>query len=176
MNLIFLFGMPGVGKLTVARELSNLTGFKVFHNHLTVDLVTSLFEFGSSPFSELREKIWLETFSQALQANVLELIFTFAYDQTVSNNFPNKVRNLVEQNGGKVFFIELKCSPNELENRLAKPSRQAFGKLNSVEFFRQLDAQGVFNSPKISADFAIETSKLSATQTAQTIVNKLKLA
>ena len=95
MNLIFLFGMPSVGKLTVAQELSNLTDFKVFHNHLTVDLVTSLFEFGSVPFIELREKIWLETFSQALQANMLGLIFTFAFDQTVSNNFPDKVQNLI---------------------------------------------------------------------------------
>ena len=176
MNLIFLFGMPGVGKLTVARELSNLTGFKVFHNHLTVDLVTSVFEFGSVPFIELREKIWLEIFSQALQANILGLIFTFAFDQTVSNNFPNEVRNLVENKGGKVFFIELKCSNAELENRLANHSRQGFGKLTSIEFFRQLDAQGIFNSPKISADFAIETTELSAAQTAQMIVNKLKLA
>ena len=176
MKLIFLFGMPGVGKLTVARELANLTGFKVFHNHLTVDLVTSLFEFGSVPFIELREKIWLETFSQALQANMLGLIFTFAFDQTVPNNFPNKVRYLVEQDGGKVFFIELKCSNAELEKRLANPSRQGFGKLNSIEFFRELDAKGVFNSPKIAADFTIETTELSAIQTSQTIVNKLKLA
>ena len=105
MNLIFLYGMPGVGKLTVARELSNLTGFKVFHNHLTVDLVTSLFEFGSQPFINLREKIWLETFSQALKAKFSGLIFTFAPERTVTNDFPNKVRDLFEQNGGKVFFV-----------------------------------------------------------------------
>ncbi|MBD0327065.1 MAG: AAA family ATPase, partial [Pyrinomonadaceae bacterium] len=49
MKLIFLHGLPGVGKLTVARELAKLTGFKVFHNHLAVDLVESLFEFGSQP-------------------------------------------------------------------------------------------------------------------------------
>ena len=38
MKLIFLHGLPGVGKLTVAREFAKLTGFKVFHNHLAVDL------------------------------------------------------------------------------------------------------------------------------------------
>ena len=51
MKLIFLHGLPGVGKLTVARQLAALTGFKLFHNHLTVDLVTSVFEFGSEPLS-----------------------------------------------------------------------------------------------------------------------------
>jgi broad-specificity NMP kinase len=47
MRLIFLYGLPGVGKLTVARELAEFTGFKVFHNHLTVDLVGSVFDFGT---------------------------------------------------------------------------------------------------------------------------------
>ncbi len=36
MRLVFIYGPPGVGKLTVARELAALTGFKLFHNHLTV--------------------------------------------------------------------------------------------------------------------------------------------
>jgi tRNA uridine 5-carbamoylmethylation protein Kti12 len=54
MQLIFLHGLPGVGKLTVARELAKLTGFNVFHNHLAVDLVESIFAFGSQPFVELR--------------------------------------------------------------------------------------------------------------------------
>ena len=39
MKLVILYGPPGVGKLTVGRELAARTGFKLFHNHLTVDLV-----------------------------------------------------------------------------------------------------------------------------------------
>ena len=50
MKLIFIFGMPASGKLTVAKELSRLTGYKVFHNHLAVDLLLSVFEFDSRPF------------------------------------------------------------------------------------------------------------------------------
>lgn len=174
MNLIFLFGLPGVGKLTVAYELSNLTGFKVFHNHLTVDLVTSLFEFGSESFINLREKIWLETFSEAINADFDGLIFTFAPEKTVPDNFPDKVKKLLEEKGGKVIFIELKCSLEELEKRLAHPSRQKFGKLNSVKFFRELNSQSVFDSPKITADFSVDTTNLSPVETAQVIANKLK--
>lgn len=166
--------MPGVGKLTVARELSNLTGFKVFHNHLTVDLVASLFEFGSESFIALREKIWLETFSQALKANFSGLIFTFASEQTVPNDFPQKVRSLLEENGGKVIFVELKCSLEELEKRIVHPSRQKFGKLNSVDFFRELSANSVFDNPKISADFEVETTNLSPIETANKILNHIE--
>ena len=167
--------MPGVGKLTVARELSNLTKFKVFHNHLTVDLVVSLFEFGSESFINLREKIWLETFSQAIKANFDGLIFTFAPESTVPDNFPDKVRNLLEENGGKVIFVELKCELEELEKRIADCSRQKFGKLNSLELFRELNSQGVFNSPKISAEFSVDTTNLSPVETAQIIAKKLNL-
>jgi hypothetical protein len=67
LRLIFLHGLPGVGKLTVARELARLTGYKLFHNHLAVDLVESVFEFGSWPFVELREMIWLALFSRAAE-------------------------------------------------------------------------------------------------------------
>jgi shikimate kinase len=63
LRLIFLHGLPGVGKLTVARELAQLTDYKLFHNHLAVDLVESVFEFGDRPFVELREMIWLTMFS-----------------------------------------------------------------------------------------------------------------
>ena len=94
MKLIFLHGRPG-GKLTVARQLEILTGFKLFHNHLTVDLVGSVFQFGSQPFVGLREIIWLEVFSQASSAGLDGLIFTFAYDRSVRKSFIENVRSLL---------------------------------------------------------------------------------
>ena len=44
MKLIFIYGTPATGKLTVAKVLSNKIGFKVFHNHLTFDLVISIYD------------------------------------------------------------------------------------------------------------------------------------
>ncbi|MBX7172770.1 MAG: AAA family ATPase [Pyrinomonadaceae bacterium] len=174
MNLIFLYGMPGVGKLTVARELSKLTNYKLFHNHLTVDLVTSLFDFGSESFVNLREKIWLETFNEVIKSNFSGLIFTFAPEKTVPDDFPAKVQNLLEQSGGKVVFVELKCDVVELEKRLADSSRTKFGKLNSVEFFRELNSQGVFDTPKISPNITIETTNLSPNETAIKIFDQIE--
>jgi cytidylate kinase len=39
MKLLFLYGPAASGKLTIARELTTLTGFALFHNHLVVDAV-----------------------------------------------------------------------------------------------------------------------------------------
>jgi adenylate kinase len=175
MKLIFIHGLPGVGKLTVARELARLTGFRVFHNHLTVDLVLSVFEFGSRPFVELREKIWLAVFSEAA-ANLDNLIFTFAFEHTVRDGFIGEVRKVVEANGGVVLFVELRCSVEELERRIADSSRRKFGKLNSIEQFRELKEAGAFVDPEIPTEqLVIDTTALSARDAADLIASKLKL-
>lgn len=176
MKLIFLHGLPGVGKLSVARELAAITGFKLFHNHLTVDLVTSVFEFGSEPFVELREKIWVEMFSQAAKAGLSGLIFTFASDSTVRDSFIANAQSVVEASGGEVLFVELTCSREELERRLTNASRQEFGKLNSLAVFRELSAAGAFKDSGIpSPRFALDTTTLSANEAAKLIVEKLAL-
>jgi hypothetical protein len=86
MKLLFIYGPPGVGKLTVGKHVAEATSWRLFHNHLTVDLLTSVFEFGSEPFIDLREQIWLGVFRQAAitQQN---LIFTFAPERTVRPTF-----------------------------------------------------------------------------------------
>ena len=38
MKLVFIYGLPGVGKLTVAKELSIITGYKLFHNQCSLKL------------------------------------------------------------------------------------------------------------------------------------------
>lgn len=174
MKLIFLHGMPGAGKLTVARELAALTGFRIFHNHLAVDLVGSVFEFGSQPFVELREMIWLAVFSRAAEAGLDGLIFTFAFDRTVQSGFIEKVRNAVEP--GEVLFVELRCSPRELERRIAQPERARFGKLTSVDQFRELNEAGAFVDPGIPADrLRVDTTEVSAAEAARFIADELGL-
>jgi len=174
MRLIFLYGFPGVGKLTVARELAKLTGFRVFHNHLTVDLVGSVFDFGSEPFVELREMVWLEVFKRSIAANLDGLIFTFAFDRTVRGDFVEKTRDVVESAGGEILFVELCCSTEELERRIEHPSRKRFGKLDSVESFRELKSSGAFVDPGLPKDrLTVDTTRLSASDSASLISSEL---
>ena len=39
MHFVFVFGPPAVGKMTVGRELAARTGYKLLHNHMTVEPV-----------------------------------------------------------------------------------------------------------------------------------------
>ncbi|MGH9336654.1 MAG: shikimate kinase, partial [Vicinamibacteria bacterium] len=113
MNLVFLHGPAAVGKLTVGRELSRITGYRLFHNHLVVDAVSAVFDFGSEPFVELRERLWLSFFAEAARQEV-SLIFTFAPEKTVRSSFIGDAVAAVEVAGGKVLFVELTCASPEL--------------------------------------------------------------
>ena len=176
MKLIFLHGLPGVGKLTVARELAATTGFKLFHNHLTVDLLTSVFEFGNDPFVELREKIWVDVFTQAAKVRLSGMIFTFAPESTVRDSFIGDARRVVEANGGELLLVELTCSREELERRLTSLSRQEFGKLNSLELFRELTANGTFNKPEIPTSIlSLDITTLAPDEAAKLIADRLEL-
>ena len=168
MKLIFLHGRPAVGKLTVASELAALTDFRLFHNHLTVDLVSSLFPFGSEPFILLREQIWLAAFAEAVR-NDLSLIFTFNPERSVRERFVQDVVEVVEGAGGKVVFVELTCTEAELEQRLEGPSRKKFGKLASLEQYRSLNAAGAFQYPDLPVNLSVNTTNQSPADSARLI-------
>jgi len=168
MKLIFLHGAPAVGKLTIARELATLTDARLFHNHLTVDLVSSLFPFGSEPFIQLREQIWLAAFAEATRNNV-SLIFTFNPERTVREHFIQDTIDVVETAGGQVVFVELTCTEDELERRLEDVSRSEFGKLVSVDQYRSLQGAGAFHFPKLPPGLTLDTTSRSPAKTAESI-------
>jgi hypothetical protein len=173
--LLFLHGPPGSGKLTVARELEALTGFRLFHNHLAVDLLESVFKFGSPPFVDLREQLWLSVFRQAARTEV-SLIFTFAPERTVRPEFPDAAESTVRSEGGRVLFVALRCAESELERRLPEPSRSAFGKVRSVDRYRELRDSGAFEFPPLRADIELDTGVLSPTEAAQLVRTGLEAA
>jgi hypothetical protein len=176
VRLIFIYGLPATGKLTVARELASLTGYKLFHNHLCVDLLLPVFEFGSEPFVELREETWLSVFDKAARSGLRGMIFTFAPESTVRPQFiPNAV-SAISKDGGTVDFVELTCPMPELKRRIGNAGRCEHGKLTSVDLFEQLYAEGRFNEPAMpEPKLSIDTSVCAPAQAAAGIVEELGL-
>lgn len=137
MKLIFLWGGPASGKLTVARELAALTGLPLFHNHLVVDALLEQMPFGTPEFVRLREAMWMAGFETAASAG-RSLIFTFQPEPTVEPGFAERVVALVGQIGGEVKFARLVLSREEQESRIANDSRKAFRKMVSLDLLREL--------------------------------------
>jgi len=78
MKVIFLYGPPASGKLTIAKKLAEKTGISLFHNHLTFDLAEVLYEPFTQPFYDYCADFRLGVFGDAKLAHQ-DLIFTFFY-------------------------------------------------------------------------------------------------
>jgi hypothetical protein len=175
MKLFFLYGLPGTGKLTIARELAELTGIKLFHNHLTVDLLLSVFEFGSKPFVKLRESIWHSVFEEAA-ATLPAMIFTFNPENSVRQSFVQKTIEEVTSRGGEVFFVEVVCDPAELELRMDTTERRNHKKLVSLALFQKLHAEGAFDSPKMpKPHLTLNSTRTSPSENARMIAARFSL-
>ena len=172
MKLIFIYGPAAAGKLTIARELGGKTGFPIFHNHLVVDMLLAVFEFGAPAFVEIREATWLQVMEHAAQDQLPGLIFTFAPERTVRPEFIGKLIAAVEKWGGEVLFVHLTCPEEELERRLENDSRAEFRKLRSLELYRQLRDDGARTFPPLpDSGLTIDTSKSEPNESAAKIAD-----
>lgn len=79
MKLVIIFGPHAVGKMTVGQELAKITGLKLFHNHMTIDLITNFFSYGSDEGKRLVELFRREIFEAVANSNLEGLIFTFMW-------------------------------------------------------------------------------------------------
>ena len=175
MKVLFLYGAPAVGKLTVANEIAKQTDFKVFHNHLSIDCIKPVFEFGSKPFHKLVELIRNETLAEAAQQNV-NVIFTFCYAKDLDNDYVKKTVEIVESNGGEVIFVLITCDSSELEKRISEESRQKFGKVKTVKTLNELlEKYNLFSPVNNYESLQIDNTNLSAETTAKQIVEHFNL-
>jgi hypothetical protein len=174
-QVIFLYGRPGVGKLTVGELLAIETGYRLLHNHAVVDLVTSLFSFGSPPFVVLRERLWLQAIDAAIWAKLAGVIMTFAPEATVTDEFIPTLKSRVIAKGGELHFIELRCTDAALETRITADSRERYGKLRDVYKYRKLDKAGAFDRPQMpEPELMIDTTEQKPLESARKIVKHLR--
>jgi predicted kinase len=170
MNLVVLYGPPAVGKLTIARELSRLTGLKVLHNHLTIDVAKPFFEFGSPPFIRLLDKLRLAVIEEAV-AQGLDLVFTVAYHHSAETEAGARAFLETAQGyGARVCLVHLTCSARALEARVASEERLQMGKLATVDVLRKFTADKDYESGYPDPDtLRIDNTDLPAEATARRI-------
>jgi len=173
MELYIIYGLPGVGKLTVARELMRLLpGHKLFHIHQLADMLESVFGFDGRGFIELRNRMWPMVIGRAVADGIPGLITTFVFEKSLLDEMVPDVRDHVIEVGGRVRFVHLTCDKAENDRRLTCPERTRFRKMTSVDEFNSILKSGHFTSPDDLGDtLTLDTTHLSAAQAAQKIVS-----
>ncbi|MDE1828189.1 MAG: AAA family ATPase [Candidatus Micrarchaeota archaeon] len=175
MKLVVIYGPPAVGKLSVAMELATMTNYKLFHNHVSVDFVKTIFEFGTPTFNRLVNKYRIELLENAAREQI-STIFTSAWIKGSHQQTADNLRFRIEQNGGKVCFVYLYAPREVLIERVDGKSRQDFGKIRDAdqlkEFLRSYDLPKV---APIDGSFTIENSQLSPNEAAKLIRSHFNL-
>jgi len=118
-TLVVLTGPPAVGKMATGMALSERTGFPLFHNHMSVELVLPFFPFGSPPFERLVGKIRRWIFEEVADSRHRGLIFTWAWalDEPDARAFIEETMEIFAARGGRTVFAELRA---DLETRLRR--------------------------------------------------------
>ena len=113
--------------MTVGQELAKITGLRLFHNHMSIELARKLFAPNEKDeFKSLIHAIRQKVFELFATRDLRGLIFTYmcAFDQQEELDYLTGLIELFESNGAKCCVIEL-CADfnvrlvrNKSENRL----------------------------------------------------------
>ena len=175
MKLVFIYGSPAAGKLTVANEIARKTDFKVFHNHLSIDCIEPIFDYGTPSFGKLIDLIRVETVREAARVG-LNLIYTFCYAKGSDDAHVEKITRAAEENGGEVCFVLLKADREELDKRVVEESRRRMGKAKTVEMMDFFHETYDLLSPVPDREsLIIDNTHLSAEKAAELIVAHFNL-
>lgn len=174
MKLIFLYGPPASGKLTVAEKLSALTKIPLFHNHLSRDLVGDIYGDNLTEHYDLVDQIRLAVLSHCASHNT-DLIFTYVYEGEPDDDNVRQFVEAVEGNGGEVKFIELMADRKDLLERVGNDSRKRFKKLADPEVLAEITEDMSNYSIPYVTPLRINTSEMSPDEAANLIARELEL-
>ncbi|MDR0269971.1 AAA family ATPase [Paenibacillus sp.] len=125
MKLVIIFGPQAVGKMTVGQELAKVTDLKLFHNHMTIDLVSNFFSYSSPAGKRLVHLFRQEIFEEVAKSDLPGLIFTvvWAFDLQGDWDYVEKISHIFESQGGTVYYVELEADMDERLERNKSPHR-----------------------------------------------------
>lgn len=121
MKLVVILGNAAVGKMTTGQELMKQTGLRLFHNHMTIELVLEIFgKYNGKTVSRLRDVI----FEEFAASDCEGMIFTYmmAFDQPSEWEYLKHLEEIFHD--GEVYYVELvapqevRLQRNVTENRL----------------------------------------------------------
>ena len=130
MKLIIIIGGGASGKMTVGQELCKITDLRLFHNLMTIDLVTQIFgRYDAGAIAGLRRVI----FEEYAKSGNYGLVFTYIWDFSSESDgeYIRGAADIFKRAGGEVYLVELvadfeeRLRRNRTENRLLnKPGKR----------------------------------------------------
>lgn len=133
MKLVVIIGAGAVGKMTVGQELAKITGLRLFHNHMGLEMVIELFRDARINRGVITNRIRKLIFEEFVKTDLYGMIFTYMLAFDVKSDWDNldSLVDIFRRECAEIYNVEL-VAPQEIrlqrnvtENRLYhKPSKR----------------------------------------------------
>lgn len=128
MNFLLLTGPPAVGKMTVGQTTAKKLDYKLFHNHMSIELAIQFFDFGEPDFGKINEGIRQLIFDTASKSKSLKgFIFTlmWAFDKQDDWDYVAELKQKFTEQGWAFHIVELYTTLEKRLERNPTPNRLA---------------------------------------------------
>jgi hypothetical protein len=116
--LLFVFGPPAVGKMTVGRAIADASDFRLFHNHHVIEPLLDVFDFEAPAFQTLMGEFRQRVLEEAAAADI-DLVFTLVWALDLAEDADGVRRHLAPfvEAGRRIALVELY---SDLDTRLER--------------------------------------------------------
>lgn len=154
MKFVIIFGPQAVGKMTVGHELEKITDLRLFHNHMTIELVTPFFDYGSETGRKLVREFRRRIFEEVAGSDGAGMIFTYVwnFDQLSDGEYVQEISGIFEREGATVCLVELEADMEERLKRNRHPHRLShkLTKRNIEKF--EVDLKASMHKHRLNSD------------------------
>lgn len=116
---IIITGPQAVGKMAVGMSLREKFNYRLFHNHMTIELVHDLYGSLNREYRSLVSKLREDVFDDVVEQNLDGFVFTYMWGFNLESEYVY-IDNLIEKfesKGWKVTIVELEA---DVETRLRR--------------------------------------------------------
>jgi hypothetical protein len=152
----------------VGRLLAASTGFRLLHNHLSIDVVRHLFDFGAPGFWATVQDVRLTMVAKAADHGV-DIISTYVFSPKEERRYLDAIHGAVADAGGETYRVQLRPSLEALASRAREPSRLASSKLTDPARILAAVEEMDLYAPIEPMDLSIDNSELSPGDVAERI-------
>ena len=185
-KFVLIIGPQAVGKMTVGQELEKITGYKLFYNHMTIEMVRKIFDYDKEAFQRMNQIIRYEVFKEFAKSDEEGIIFTGCFD--FENDFQKEKEEVDKwmELFDETYVIELEASleerlkRNKTSNRLEYKASKRDLEWSENELLESMTKHKLNSDPgegeKIFKNYVkINNNDLTAKEVAKIIMEKFEL-
>lgn len=176
-KIIYFNGMPGSGKLTIAKMVAEQTNAKVIDNHQVNNLLFNIKEFND----EVPRFVWdsLRVIKKELHSLLERLpqendyIFTGIATNFKENFTVNSIFDLAKKLNADFYCVNLVCNKETILDRINTQERKENKKITSVELYEKIVDIDCLKIIEKGKNITIDNSNLTQEQTFEKVMEFL---